>query len=906
MPKSNVKNAPSRNATTRQDQLADIAENTLSFFSETAARAQSLLDENHVIGASTLASVNTLNAGAAIQNLSGISEQIRRELRHLCTEPAIARLVLRDENDKEEIYFISRAGSPPAARGLGTVASYRSPIGRLASLPVGADQEIRTPKGVRSFELIERAALHPTLRGDEWDSINTVLQSLNYGPLTVVSFKELLRIVAPGDDIDLLDSLLAEGRAANNVLEGLRRSAIMKMGLRDQPLLDQYQDEIFRLPLDTRLVILGPPGTGKTTTLIKRLGLKLDAAFLEDEERGLVERTAAGLRGHGQSWLMFTPTELLKQYVKEAFNKEDIAASDLRIQTWDDFRRELARNQLGVLRTATGTGSFVLKDTLASLQTSTLERQTAWFDQFSQWQSEAFWSELRQHAEILAKDADQTVSRLGKRLADAVEAAPGSASVASFFAIAEVGEAIAALLERLRTKTDGKIRGAFARELKNTPTLLTELVRFVATLSDGVDDQDDAEAEDEEETRQPRAEREAAFEAYTRAVRAQARGEASRRPVGNKTKNGKLIEWLGARSLPAAELQTVGQSLQLQASARRFVNPLRRYIAGVPLRYRRFRREQQAEGRWYRADGFAHGDLSPLEVDVILLTMMRAARGLLADRRIIRDLDQARYASLKTIQGLFRTQIVVDEATDFSPVQLACMAALCDPVSQSFLACGDFNQRITEWGSRSEADLKWVFPDMDVRSINISYRHSRQLNEFAKRIALLSSSNAPDAQLPPDVDNEGVAPVLVKGLADRPAIAAWLADRIVEIERFTGTMPSIAVLVNDEEDVIPVAAALDAALIEKNIRAVACSRGQTVGQENDVRVFDVQHIKGLEFEAVFFVSVDELAKRFPALFDKYLYVGATRAAYYLGLTTSGPALPLKLAALEDAFHERWP
>jgi hypothetical protein len=106
--------------------------------------------------------------------------------------------------------------------------------------------------------------------------------------------------------------------------------------------------------------------------LIKRLGLKLDAAFLEDEERRLVEQTTAGLREHGQSWLMFTPTELLKQYVKEAFNREDIAASGLRIQTWNDYRRELAHNQLGVLRTATGTGSFVLKDTLASLQTSSL------------------------------------------------------------------------------------------------------------------------------------------------------------------------------------------------------------------------------------------------------------------------------------------------------------------------------------------------------------------------------------------------------------------------------------------------------------------------------------------------------------------------------------------------------
>jgi DNA helicase IV len=107
-------------------------------------------------------------------------------------------------------------------------------------------------------------------------------------------------------------------------------------------------------------------------------------------------------------------------------------------------------------------------------------------------------------------------------------------------------------------------------------------------------------------------------------------------------------------------------------------------------------------------------------VDVILLAILRAARGLLADRRINRDLDQARYASLKMIQGLFRTQIVVDEATDFSRLQLACMAALCDPAIESFLACGDFNQRITEWGSRSEADLKWVLPDIDVRSIDAS------------------------------------------------------------------------------------------------------------------------------------------------------------------------------------------
>jgi hypothetical protein len=62
---------------------------------------------------------------------------------------------------------------------------------------------------------------------------------------------------------------------------------------------------------------------------------------------------------------------------------------------------------------------------------------------------------------------------------------------------------------------------------------------------------------------------------------------------------------------------------------------------------------------------------------------------------------------------------------------------------------------------------------------------------------------------------------------------------------------------------------------------------------------------GLEFEAVFFVGVDDLARAHPDLFDKYLYVGATRAATYLGLTSSGQSLPPALEALKDDFGEDW-
>jgi hypothetical protein len=118
-------------------------------------------------------------------------------------------------------------------------------------------------------------------------------------------------------------------------------------------------------------------------------------------------------------------------------------------------------------------------------------------------------------------------------------------------------------------------------------------------------------------------------------------------------------------------------------------------------------------------------------------------------------------------------------------------------------------------------------------------------------------------------------------------------------------MPSIAVLVNGEEFVGPLATELDTMLRSLNVRAVPCRDGQAVGQDTDVRVFDVQPIKGLEFEAVFFVGIDELAEGAPRLFDKYLYVGATRARTYLGLTCSGNALPEKIAKLEDQFVRDW-
>lgn len=884
--------------------IEKTASEALARLDSIATAAKSKLNDSRRLGADNLASVNTMTSRSAIQSLDQISQANRESYQVLAAEPAIARVVVVDDEGEESTYYICR--STPVS-GIPNLASYRAPVGRLASLAIGA--EFTLPDGT-VVEVLERAQLRPTALADGWDSRDTVVEAEHFGPLTVESLRALLTEVAVEEFTeDLLGQLLAEEAVKANIIDGVRRSVITKMGLRDQPVLDQYQDEIFRLPLDKRLLILGPPGTGKTTTLIRRLGQKLDTAFLDSDEQRLVE-TVSEAQGvaHANSWLMFTPTELLKQYLKEAFAREGVPASDLRIRTWQDYRRELARNAFGVLRTATGGGTFVLKESLQSLRIEALDRPIQWFDDFNAWQRNTYAQELHEAAAQLHYAKMLEAKRLGVGL-QAILARAGNGALASMFVslTAELPK-VQALVTSLKEASDNKIKAALNLQLHRNRVFLDELARFIDGLQQAqaadTEEQDDPDADDDDDATAPRTGREAAVNAYMQAVRAQARAAASKRLVSKASRNGKIIEWLADRGLTEADRAEIGASLLVQINARRFGNPVKRYLDGIPKRYRAFRRERQQSGIWYRKEGFEARDITPLELDIVLLTILRAANELISRPNVLRDIESPAWSSLQPIVGHYRNQILVDEATDFSAIQLACMAALAHPRLRSFFACGDFNQRLTTWGARSADDLKWISADFDIKEISVSYRQSKQLNDLAHAMIRVVGGTEQNASLPAHIDSVGVAPALLEHAEDTSTVISWLADRIREIERFVGQLPSTAIFVSAESTVAPVAEGLNAALAEHNIQVIACREGQAVGQENNVRVFDIQHIKGLEFEAVFFVGIDQLAAKHPELFDKYLYVGTTRAATYLGVTCEC-ALPMAIESLRPYFGQDW-
>lgn len=894
------------NTENQRTDISRIATETLSVLETIASTAGSRLREPYATGPHSLASYNSFTSGAAAKSLNTIDGARRQSLESLTIEPAIARVVVLQENGTPLVYYICRHTAESIPGSPHKLAGRNTPAGRLASLDVGDEHEIRTPGGLQSVQIVEKALLHAVNNHQGWDSRDSILKSEAYGPVTVISMRDLLGGTdVDVEEIDILGAILAEDEKAANILDGIKRNVITKMGLRDQPILDRYQDEIFRLNLDSQLLIVGPPGTGKTTTLIRRLGQKADREYLTDHERRLVDGAAVDAQpSHGDSWLMFTPTDLLKQYLKEAFAREGIAAPDQKISTWTRYRLDLARNHFRILRGTSGGGSYVLRE-IDSFGPDVLQNQTEWFEDFSAWERNDFWVELATAASTLSKSKDSAAARLGVRAENIVRDTARSTLSSALLEIVALSDETQTILDALKAASDNRLRSHLNLQVNRDRQMLNEMADFLDSLGIDDDETDDSESDDEEESQSPKTRLALAAATVLRNIRSQARARAGGRSLSKGTRAGKIATWLGDRTLSQDELRALGESLQLQTALRRFTNPIRRYVNGLPGRYRRFRRLRQTEGVWYAAAAPAVADAGPLEVDAMLLCSLRTLSGLARERSVLRRMDEAAFGTIKDFLGLTRNQVMVDEATDFSPLQLACMGELSNPRIASFFACGDFNQRITSWGSRSPADMKWAFPEIEVRPIQVTYRHSQQLSHLASEIVRSCSGEAVDVILPKDVNSAGVDPVLATSLSNHDDMVNWLAARIIEIEKLTSPLPSVAILVNDEEMVGPLAEALKTALSGANLNVVPCHDGQFAGQENDIRVFDVQHIKGLEFEAVFFIGVDELAYRRPELFDKYLYVGATRAATYLGMTCDGPALPGKITALAQLFKADW-
>lgn len=903
------------NKTNKEAVIEDIARHSLDCIEKVAADAENARAAHKRGDARVFTTINTLNSPQAVNSIGSISDSEAEAIAALIQQPVIARVHFLDENDEEETIFITRT-TPRSVPGY-KIASYRSDLGKIASLAAGDEGSFKFGARERDLLIDSRALLKPERTSSGWDSRETEIDIRDLGRFTVGSLREILTPEGEIEEGDL--EALWNDDSDENVVEGVRRAIITHMGLRDQPILDRHQDEIFRMPINTKCFLSGPPGTGKTTTLIRRLGQKTDRQALQEspQELRLIEQVEAETNTpHETSWVVFSPTELLRQYVKEAFAREGLAASDTHIRTWEEFRREIARDEFKLLRTSSGSGPFVerraqdyLKDEIAD--------EASWYDDFRSYLDTSVSEELRADAKWLAARPADDLTTIGQKLSEDLDTprkdiyAHALRNVTELVpdireAISERSEAISRLL--------AKARNALVYEDHNFPNILREEIsRQLSNApqpAEDIDDFEDALDDEDQATEEPQpgrpVSRQQALVRFERALKAIARARLAKRTVSEKSQDGMLLAWLGEKRIPSDEdLAELGKLLLEQTRLRKFERLERLFLRGIAPKYKRFRAERVKTSRWYEAAPTKPSDIFWKELDLVVLAALQIANELLGHYRRHAESSLPEGGFLGSVRAMQRAQVLIDEATDFSRIQLAAMHEIAHPTSSSFFLCGDINQRLTSWGLKTNEALDWITKGIERKSITVSYRQSQRLVELAKDVASLGGSQAEDIILPDRLDAEGLSPVWQDALNDHEKVSDWLTNRIHEIDRMLQRSTTIAVLVNEEADVEPLALALNDRLEEISLSAVACKDGKVVGNDRDVRVFDIRHIKGLEFEAVFFIGLDETIAKHPDLFAKFLYVGATRAANYLGVTFT-QSIPGQVAMLAPHFQKDWP
>ncbi|MDR1546510.1 MAG: ATP-binding domain-containing protein [Deltaproteobacteria bacterium] len=813
----------------------------------------------------------------------------------LSEAPALARVVCKDESNRTRTFYVCPCAPPPGVARANLVSIY-SPYGRLAILPLGASFE--TPKG-EILTVTERAVLKPQDYRRARDVFDVLFESVYRERLRVKSVKAFeaafgdRQPASPPKEADgettveaepVADGVAPLAPAEEDVVplvpaeeldvvvdEGELRQPLTGPSLVQPPLLDLVQDAFCRAPGGVRQFLVGPPGSGKTTALVRRVDFRLSREALEAENPALpdkLDKLAPPV--NALSWLFVAPTDLARQSLRDSFALLSTPGFEQNVKTWDELRLELA----GLFRLlARGEGDSGLRLTDAKALTDAgLDDLVGWHEDFTRHQQRAYLRSLKVQARRLGRAEDADLAELGRELLDLLGKREQLSPVWLRQAVDVHQELIDQQAAAWQEKIGASLRSAFQRELERAPGLVGEIVE--AAAREGRPSARLAGLRGSSDQSRWRSE---ALRLYSAAVLHEA-AAAVERPSSRSGRWSALASWLGRGRLPE-NLAELGVARNLLRALNRFrlSSPsfADGYFGSLVPNYLNFRRRDRLRRR-PGVGGF--WELEAPEVDLLLLSFLEVGAELLKLDRLGSGLTDNWTLSLH--RRLTRNQVAVDDAVNLTPLQLKCLAALTEPVLGAFSAAGDFDQRVSGRGLKSWDELDWAAPKIAAVELSVNYRQSPHLTELTD---LLSGSAAPRYARRRYLSATGPRPAFTARSGALAQTADWLAGRLAEILERVRTAPTMAVLTADPAEAAPLAEALTKALAPYKLLAAVSRGGQPVGPGGEVRVLAIEEVRGLEFEAVFVVDPEALIRRFPGHHWRQLFLAASRAATYLGL-----------------------
>ena len=673
--------------------------------------------------------------------------------------------------------------------------------------------------------------------------------------------------------------------------------------LRFQPILDPIQDAIRRSEIfKGNLIINGGPGTGKTTSLIQRIKFLISPTI--EEEIKLNKEQKDILFNQKTSWVFYSPNELLALFLKNSMKMEELTADNERVKVWSSHKNELIKSYK-LVDTQTknpfmiynkSQGSSLIKNTPNSVKSINKKFGEFYFN----FQKEKI-------EKVIEIDVSPFKwKNTGRSIISYLQERKNVKKLEDYIRL------FLNLNEQFKTESD-KISEEYTNLIKSVVAriqievnkdnkriaALSEVLSGWKNTSQEMDEDEEYDTEIEQEDFDEKEEQ-IAFD-FERELFAKLKATCRKQALKQFDKNIKFTkrdkELIGL--VPEMESQPEYEQIGQIAFFKKYFERITKGIIAnvlreIPMNYKKFRREQlKQKNKSYDLkilEELVKKDENKrihLDEQAFLLYFVNNICSIFA-KGFKRQYDVLSYPYINAYKTNCKPVIGIDEATDFSLIDLLAISSFGHPSVSSVTLSGDVMQRMTSDGLKSWEDFISLNKKFVKKDLEVSYRQSPTLLSLAQQIYKKSTGKEATYRSYIEKDETEPKPLMLIS-KDEDEKLNWIAERIIEIYKAYGeSIPSIAIFLPDENSLVSFAAELKNidTLADVGISVKACRDGEVLGDEAAVRVFSIDKIKGLEFEAVFFHNLDSLQEKklTDDLLLKYLYVGLSRATFYLGLT----------------------
>lgn len=677
--------------------------------------------------------------------------------------------------------------------------------------------------------------------------------------------------------------------------------------LRFNPILDPIQNRIKTNNLydGQILVIDGGPGTGKTTTMIQRLKYLTDMEVINEDTASGENRFNLSYKVRmlldmliktRKDWAFFSPSELLKDYLADAMNREGLADTNSRVHNWERYKPDIIRDVYGLIDPTNNSSPFIkCRDNVSVL----IYNNCDVINDFNTY----FLNLLKQ-----IKDKFPVINRTDlrwitlatniKNRFDAVD----DYTISSFISLfANLERTYSAECRVWTQRYNELIRSTslMVQAAANTdPSVREKLQELVDTsFDDEVDTSDDLALDDDIEDLEDESEVEAALDdAIYRSIKSWLR-RYSYKQVNTIIKLTKKQEKLTEILAPLCKqlemdsrMQELGELVLFENFSKYTRGVKANLLTGLPAKYKAFRRDVLKT----KKEGWN------LELLNLIITTRNGRQlhsqeealliGFINNlvKSILRNLpnDKIKHRYIEAYQEVSRPIIGIDEVTDFSLVDIYAMISMASIEFSSITLCGDIMQRLTASGFNSWDELTSIIPKDKLKlvSLKTSYRQSTVLLDVAREMYTDTIGQEPNYVA--YMKSRKVPSPLMFISRDEDSKINWIEKRIQEVYIAYGKrLPSIAIFLNDKDAIKPFVEKLEDTdfIYESSIKVVDGSGGNVLADSNQIRVYPIDVVKGMEFDVVFFHNIDS-ASLSSDLVKRYIYVGVSRAAFFLGIT----------------------